>query len=233
MAYTAVPTQNTGDLWTAANHNTYIRDNFAAGVPDILTAKGDIAAATAANAASPLAVGTDGQVLTADSGEATGLKYASISGGNSCAARYKISGSTANAALANNSTEIIDFDTSVFDTDTAVATGASWKFTVPTGKGGKYLVICSIALASDTNWSEGEIFRVSVYVGGVIQCQLNAIYVHANASGGYALQVHGATVLDLSAADEVDFRAYQNSGAAINFSTDGDYCHCSIIKFYT
>ena len=29
MAYTAVPTQNTGDSWSAANHNTYIKDNFA------------------------------------------------------------------------------------------------------------------------------------------------------------------------------------------------------------
>lgn len=30
MAYSAVPTVATGDLWTAAQHNTYIRDNEAA-----------------------------------------------------------------------------------------------------------------------------------------------------------------------------------------------------------
>lgn len=29
MAYSAVPTVATGDLWTAANHNQYIKDNFA------------------------------------------------------------------------------------------------------------------------------------------------------------------------------------------------------------
>jgi len=29
MSYTAVPTVATGDPWSAANHNTYIRDNFA------------------------------------------------------------------------------------------------------------------------------------------------------------------------------------------------------------
>jgi len=28
MAYSAVPTVTTGELWTAAQHNTYIRDNF-------------------------------------------------------------------------------------------------------------------------------------------------------------------------------------------------------------
>lgn len=30
MAYTPVPTVNSGDLWTAANHNLYIKDNITA-----------------------------------------------------------------------------------------------------------------------------------------------------------------------------------------------------------
>ena len=36
MSYTTVPTVSTGDTWTAANHNTYIRDNFT----DVVTFKG-------------------------------------------------------------------------------------------------------------------------------------------------------------------------------------------------
>jgi hypothetical protein len=75
MAYTKVPTKSTGDLWTAADHNTYIKNNFAAGVPDIFTTKGDIAVATAANIAARLEVGTDGQMLVADSSESTGMKW--------------------------------------------------------------------------------------------------------------------------------------------------------------
>jgi hypothetical protein len=63
MAYSPVPTVTTGDTWSAANHNTYIRDNFAAGVPDIFTAAGDLPYATAANAAAALAIGAAGQVL--------------------------------------------------------------------------------------------------------------------------------------------------------------------------
>lgn len=46
----------------------------------IWDAKGDLAVGTGANTASRLAVGTNGQVLTADSAEATGMKWTTVSG---------------------------------------------------------------------------------------------------------------------------------------------------------
>jgi len=54
----------------------------ASGIPaTILDAKGDLIAATAADTASRLAVGANGTVLTADSAEATGLKWATPASG--------------------------------------------------------------------------------------------------------------------------------------------------------
>lgn len=47
-----------------------------------LTTKGDIYAATAASTPARLGVGSDGQVLTADSAQSTGLKWADASGGS-------------------------------------------------------------------------------------------------------------------------------------------------------
>lgn len=69
----------------AKNSNTDLDFTWSAdaGIPaSILDAKGDLIAATAADTASRLAVGTNGQVLTADSTESTGLKWAAASGGD-------------------------------------------------------------------------------------------------------------------------------------------------------
>jgi hypothetical protein len=76
MAYNTPPTKNTGDVFTASEFNTYIRDNFAAGVPDVFAAKGDLVAATGPNAGVRLPIGSNGQKLTANSSETTGLKWA-------------------------------------------------------------------------------------------------------------------------------------------------------------
>jgi hypothetical protein len=49
--------------------------------PTILNAKGDLIAATAADTPAALTVGANGTVLTAASGEATGLQWAAVSAG--------------------------------------------------------------------------------------------------------------------------------------------------------
>jgi len=64
MVYNPVPTVATGDLWTASNHNTYIRDNFAASIPDIFQAAGDLVYASAADAAARLPIGSNGLLLS-------------------------------------------------------------------------------------------------------------------------------------------------------------------------
>lgn len=66
MSYTAVPTVSTGDVWTASNHNVYIRDNFRAVAPGNVTTKGQLAIGGGANALTLLGVGADGESLHGD-----------------------------------------------------------------------------------------------------------------------------------------------------------------------
>jgi hypothetical protein len=70
-----------GDGTTAWTSLAYF--NAAAIPEDIVDAKGDILAATAADTIARLPVGTNGQVLSADSTETTGLKWVDASGGSS------------------------------------------------------------------------------------------------------------------------------------------------------
>lgn len=61
MAYSIVPTVATSDSWTASQHNTYIKDNFAA--VWVGTTAGDMDYYTSSTAKSRLAIGTSYQLL--------------------------------------------------------------------------------------------------------------------------------------------------------------------------
>jgi hypothetical protein len=71
----------------------------------IVDAKGDLIAATAADTVARLPVGTNGQVLTADSAEATGIKWAAAGGGGPS----EFDGTTIGIASAPGGVPTIDF----------------------------------------------------------------------------------------------------------------------------
>ena len=75
MAYSSIPTFVTGQIWTAGNHNQYIRDNFAATLPDIFRAKGDILLSTGSGAGSAFSVGSNDQFLISASYKNEGLSW--------------------------------------------------------------------------------------------------------------------------------------------------------------
>jgi len=76
--------------------------------PTIVDAKGDIIAATGADAVSRLAVGANGTVLTAASGEATGLQWATpSSGGITLLSTTSLSGSSVSVNIASGYKDII------------------------------------------------------------------------------------------------------------------------------
>lgn len=89
VAQTDAPT-DTSVLWLDTDEPSV------SGIPaTILDAKGDLIAASAADTAARLTVGTNGQVLTADSTTATGLKWADVSaGGMTSIATGTLSGSS-------------------------------------------------------------------------------------------------------------------------------------------
>jgi hypothetical protein len=86
-------TPRPGYAWDATDNVWYPIGTGTHGHPDYITqatainptlvdAKGDLIAATAADTVSRLAVGTNGHVLTADSVESTGMKWAAVPSGS-------------------------------------------------------------------------------------------------------------------------------------------------------
>lgn len=70
-----------------------------------IDAKGDLLAGTADNTIGRLAVGTNGQILTADSAEATGMKWAAAAGGGGMTliSTTTLSGASTTISVASNS----------------------------------------------------------------------------------------------------------------------------------
>ena len=126
-----------------------------------IDAKGDLVVGTGADAFSRLAVGTNGQVLTADSGEATGLKFATpASGGGKL---LQVVQSVTTTAVAITATSLTDTNISATIT--------------PTLNTSKILVLidayCLITRASDPN----------IFTGAALKRGATTIYDRSNEAG--------------------------------------------------
>ena len=109
-------------------HADYITSGSAIN-PNIVDAKGDIIAATAADTVARLAVGSNNQVLTADSSTATGLKWATPAAG----------GKVLQVVEGTTSTSVNSSSTSYTDTNltaTITPSSASSKVLVLVSQGG-------------------------------------------------------------------------------------------------
>jgi len=99
-------------------------------------AKGDLVAGAGADASSRLAIGTDAQVLTADSASPTGMKWAASAAGGSVATDpiWTAKGNIIAASGPNAcETVLIGSDNQVLTASSLESTGMVWK-TIPDGK---------------------------------------------------------------------------------------------------
>ena len=75
MAFLTPQTWTAGQIVDEDDMNRDVRDNMNQTAPALVTTKGDVVVATAANALARVAVGANGTVLKAASGEATGTRF--------------------------------------------------------------------------------------------------------------------------------------------------------------
>ena len=108
------------------------------------------------------------------------------------------------------------FDTETWDTDSAFNT-TTGEFTVPSGKGGKYVFICA---ARSLSISDGERALANIYINGVTQEGVCSQYSPIN---GGTINFTSVFIHDLSAGDVAAFYYYQSSTAARNITSVNTY----------
>lgn len=142
-----------------------------------------------------------------------------------CAALYT---TDAGQSIPYGAFTIVDFENLVHDTDAAVTTGASWKFTCPTGQGGQYRVSIMLLFTSTSTWAAAEHAEAFVYKGGVAYTCLAR--TTAESATTLYRELNGSADVYLSAAEYIDIRVFQGSGGAIALANDGLYNHVSISR---
>jgi hypothetical protein len=127
--------------------------------------------------------------------------------------------------ISNATDTAITFDSEFFDTDALHSTSTNTsRLTVPTGKGGKYLICGTVGFAPNATGSRG----IRVYKNGSVISYATVLQTVTVASNGSFVPF--SIVTQLSAADYIEIFAYQSSG--ISLSVTGTSSQTSVQMSY-
>jgi len=179
--------------------------------PTLLTAKGDLISATAASTVARLAVGSDAQILVADSSTATGLAWTTVSTTPTFVG-CSVTRTNTSTALTNGVLYTVAFTGENYDTNSFHDnTTNNSRITIPTGKGGKYYVN---AFYNNALGSVGSYSIIYLYLNG---SQIAQGYREGNIwRGNGDPQGNASAVLTLAAGDYIEMGFQQNNTETVN-----------------
>jgi hypothetical protein len=182
----------------------------------ILDAKGDLITATAADTPARLALGTNGQVLTVDTTTATGLKYATPASGSTFVGVAATAQNQSLAVVGGNQ-YILSFNTEDYDTDSFHSTSTNTsRLTIPTGKGGKYLV--NIGISTDLGTNYAYIYFVKNGSAQGLPTGTNGAFLATIVNvGSNTPKLGGSAVVSLLAGDYIEVMWQNSATGTMNF----------------
>ena len=187
-------------------NKTYRYDGSAwlddAGTTSPLTTKGDVWGYSTTDARIP--VGADGTVLTADSNETLGVKWAAAGGTPTFVgcSLYK----SASQSISNTTSTVVTWDSEVFDTDAFHDTSTNNnRITIPSGKGGYYQFIWIIQFPNNANGQRSASLRKN---GTFIS------FTNLAATNNASIKLYGSFIIDAVATDYFDVTVFQDAGTS-------------------
>lgn len=177
------------------------------------TAKGGLLVGTGSGTVTELTVGSNNTVLTADSTTASGLKWAAASSSTPTFVGCSIQRTNTSTAITANTEYIVLFPTEEYDTDAFHSTSSNTsRITIPTGKGGKYLVV---ATASNGLSTVGSYAELQIWKNG-------SKYLDSGIREGRVVRTNGATIftyaiiVNLAAGDYIEIGYQAGNTETVN-----------------
>jgi len=173
-----------------------------------IDAKGDLIGGTGADTFSRLAVGANGTVLTADSAETTGLKWAAPASGSTFAG-CSLYDTNLKQTIANATNVAVTWNSEYFDSggyhDNSTNNS---RITIPAGKGGKYLFTGGTHF--DANSTGYRALKFKKNGGDFFDMQCGAVTSYTGVSI--------TAIVELVATDYVELIAVQTSGGNLDLN---------------
>ena len=155
---------------------------------------------------------TDGSIDTAHIGDSqvTAAKTSGVGGANTPAFLARLSSTT--QSISNDTYTKIQFNTEVYDTANAYDNSSNYRFTVPSGQGGKYFIYSAVRMASSS-----ATLTLNLRLNGS-----NAGFSSLKAVSGELQTIILNFSKDLSADDYIEIYLRQQSGGSLNASGDSN-----------
>jgi len=161
----------------------------------------DITGATALDATP---ADTD-EFIFSDAGTLKRIDYSYIKGSDNTPF-FRLARTSDQTGISDNSNTQVQFNSIVFDSDSACTLGSSYDFTVPSGEGGKYLLSFSAMLSSGSNNNANDLNILGIRTRSGSDTNIAEIEVNGHNGWGRGATVNNHGIFDLQAGDKITMK---------------------------